>query len=96
MNHFFLKIITKEFKEKSFSLKENFLSIIKNEVNAGSVIGAYGAPAKAFTLFLFLNLTGKLFRFVLIQRIQRLGSFFQFLIYQLFQKKSLKREIILS
>ena len=86
----FKNSLLKEFKEKSFSLKENFLSIIKNEVNAGSVIGAYGAPAKAFTLFSFFELDRKTISFCADTTHTKIGKFFPILDIPVISEKELK------
>jgi SAM-dependent methyltransferase len=68
--------IFKNFKEKIESNKIEALKLIKSEVELGHIIGSYGAPAKAFTVFSYYGLDNRTISFCADTTPTKIGKIF--------------------
>ena len=68
--------IFKKFKEKIESNKIEALKLIKSEVELGHIIGSYGAPAKAFTVFSYYGLDNRTISFCADTTPTKIGKIF--------------------
>ena len=70
------KKIFDNFKEKIEVTKKKTLKLIDNELNSNKIIGAYGAPAKAFTVFSYYGLSDKNISFCVDTTPTKIGKIF--------------------
>ena len=68
--------IFKIFNKKISDLKKNVLNEIKQDLLKGKVIASYGASAKAFTMFSFLELDNKVIKYCIDTTSTKIGKFF--------------------
>ena len=68
--------IFKLFIKKTYSLKKNILQFINKERKKNRRIASYGASAKAFTMFSFLELDNKLVDYCIDTTETKIGKFF--------------------
>jgi len=64
------------FKEKIEANKLQATELIKSEINKGHIIGAYGAPAKAFTVFSYYELDQSYISFCIDTTPTKIGKIF--------------------
>lgn len=74
--YFYQKTIFKEFSTKIHKNKAEMERLILDAKEKNKVIGSYGAPAKAFTLFSFFNLDSETVKFCVDTTPTKIGSFF--------------------
>jgi len=68
--------IFKKFRKNTINLKENILKIINLEKKKKRKIAAYGASAKAFTMFAFLELDEKTIKYCIDTTSTKIGKLF--------------------
>ncbi|MDA8607072.1 class I SAM-dependent methyltransferase [Gammaproteobacteria bacterium] len=68
--------IFKEFSNKIHGNKDQIKDIIEEAKKNNKIIGSYGAPAKAFTLFSFFNLDIETVKFCVDTTPTKIGNFF--------------------
>ena len=74
--YFNQKKIFKDFSTKIHKNKAEMERLILDAKEKNKVIGSYGAPAKAFTLFSFFNLDSETVKFCVDTTPTKIGSFF--------------------
>ncbi len=70
------KNIFNEFSKKIYKSKKEIKRIIEEESAKNKIIGAYGAPAKAFTLFSFFDLDFQIIKFCVDTTPTKIGNYF--------------------
>jgi hypothetical protein len=68
--------IFQEFSVKIYENKKKIEHLIASAQERKKVIGSYGAPAKAFTLFSFFNLNSETIKFCVDTTPTKIGNFF--------------------
>lgn len=74
--YFNKKKIFKEFSNKIYGNKNQIKDLIEDAKKNNKIIGSYGAPAKAFTLFSFFNLDVETVKFCVDTTPTKIGNFF--------------------
>ncbi len=90
--YFDQKKIFKQFSIKIHESKKKMQFIISDAVTKGQIIGSYGAPAKAFTLFSFFNLDSRTIKFCVDTTPTKIGNFFPNYGIPVISEESLKNE----
>ena len=90
--YFDQKKIFEQFSIKIHESKKKMQFIISDAVTKGQIIGSYGAPAKAFTLFSFFNLDSRTIKFCVDTTPTKIGNFFPNYGIPVISEESLKNE----
>lgn len=90
--YFDQKKIFKQFSLTINDSKKQMQHIIVEALNNGLIIGSYGAPAKAFTLFSFFNLDINSIKFCVDTTPTKIGNFFPNFGIPVISEESLKNE----
>ena len=90
--YFDQKKIFEQFSIKIHESKKKMQFIISDAVTKGQIIGSYGAPAKAFTLFSFFNLDSRTIKFCVDTTPTKIGNLFPNYGIPVISEESLKNE----
>jgi len=82
--------IFNDFKKKIEFNKIQAMDLIKDEINQGHVVGAYGAPAKAFTAFSYYELDNSSIAFCIDTTPTKIGKIFPYFNIPIFSEEALR------
>ena len=78
------------FKKKIESNKTKAMKLIRDEISNGHTVGAYGAPAKAFTVFSYYELNDSSLAFCIDTTPTKIGKVFPYFNIPVFSEQSLQ------